>query len=161
MKACWCRSTRALRIEQRYFTKIMQTKEAAAMIRSLFVSLQELNKGARRPAGVPKTKFKKIGVLGAGFMGASIAYVTAKAGIPVVLLDRDMEAAEKGKAHSDNLDHRSDQEGPREGRQGQAACRSSRRRATMPISTAAISSSRRCSRIPKSRRARPKRPRPC
>ena len=55
------------------------------MIRSLFVSLQELNKGARRPAGVPETKFKKIGVIGAGFMGAGIAYVTAKAGIPVVL----------------------------------------------------------------------------
>ena len=74
-----------LRIEQRYFTEIMQTTEAATMIRSLFVSLQELNKGARRPAGVPETKFKKIGVLGAGFMGAGIAYVTAKAGIPVVL----------------------------------------------------------------------------
>ena len=92
-----------LRIEQRYFTEIMQTKEAAAMIRSLFVSLQELNKGARRPEGVPETKFRKIGVLGAGFMGAGIAYVTARAGIPVVLLDRDMEAAEKGKAHSDKL----------------------------------------------------------
>lgn len=93
----------ALRIEQRYFTEIMQTREAAAMIRSLFVSLQELNKGARRPAGVPETKFKKIGILGAGFMGAGIAYVTAKAGIPVVLLDRDLESAAKGKAHSDSL----------------------------------------------------------
>ncbi|RWL43337.1 MAG: 3-hydroxyacyl-CoA dehydrogenase [Mesorhizobium sp.] len=93
----------ALRIEQRYFTEIMQTKEAAAMIRSLFLSLQELNKGARRPAGVPDTKFKKIGILGAGFMGAGIAYVTARAGIPVVLLDRDLPSAEKGKAHSDSL----------------------------------------------------------
>ncbi|NGO52128.1 3-hydroxyacyl-CoA dehydrogenase NAD-binding domain-containing protein [Allomesorhizobium camelthorni] len=92
-----------LRIEQRYFTEIMQTTEAAMMIRSLFVSLQELNKGARRPEGIPATKFKKIGVLGAGFMGAGVAYVTAKAGIPVVLLDRDMESAEKGKAHSENL----------------------------------------------------------
>lgn len=92
-----------LRIEQRYFTEIMQTREAAAMIRSLFVSLQELNKGARRPAGMPETKFKKIGILGAGFMGAGIAYVTAKAGIPVVLLDRDIESAQKGKAHSDSL----------------------------------------------------------
>ncbi|MER9399017.1 3-hydroxyacyl-CoA dehydrogenase NAD-binding domain-containing protein [Mesorhizobium sp. M0615] len=92
-----------LRIEQRYFTEIMQSKEAAAMIRSLFVSLQELNKGARRPAGVPETKFKKIGILGAGFMGAGIAFVTAKAGIRVFLLDRDMASAEKGKAHSDSL----------------------------------------------------------
>jgi 3-hydroxyacyl-CoA dehydrogenase/enoyl-CoA hydratase/3-hydroxybutyryl-CoA epimerase len=93
----------ALKIEQRYFTEIMQTTEAAMMIRSLFISLQELNKGARRPAGVPDTKFQKIGVLGAGFMGAGIAYVTAKAGIPVVLLDRDIAAAEKGKAHSEGL----------------------------------------------------------
>ncbi len=93
----------ALRIEQRYFTEVMQTTEAAMMIRSLFVSLQELNKGARRPEGVPETKFKKIGVLGAGFMGAGIAYVTAQAGIPVVLIDRDVPAAEKGKAHSAGL----------------------------------------------------------
>ncbi|MBO6717648.1 MAG: enoyl-CoA hydratase/isomerase family protein [Rhizobiaceae bacterium] len=93
----------ALRIEQRYFTEILRSTEAAMMVRSLFVSLQELNKGARRPQGVPETKFKKIGVLGAGFMGAGIAYVTAKAGIPVVLLDRDMPSAEKGKAHSEGL----------------------------------------------------------
>jgi 3-hydroxyacyl-CoA dehydrogenase/enoyl-CoA hydratase/3-hydroxybutyryl-CoA epimerase len=92
-----------LRIEQRYFTEILRSTEARMMIRSLFVSLQELNKGARRPEGVKETKFKKIGVIGAGFMGAGIAYVTAKAGIPVVLIDRDMAAAEKGKAHSAGL----------------------------------------------------------
>ncbi|MCP4320183.1 MAG: 3-hydroxyacyl-CoA dehydrogenase [Hyphomicrobiales bacterium] len=92
-----------LRIEQRYFTEILQTPEAYAMVRSLFVSLQDLNKGARRPTGVEKTKFTKVGVVGAGFMGAGIAYSTAKAGIPVVLIDRDQDAADKGKAHSEDL----------------------------------------------------------
>jgi len=92
-----------LRIEQRYFSHILQTTEAQSMIRSLFVSMQEINKGARRPAGIKPTKFRKIGVVGAGFMGAGIAYVTAKAGIPVVLIDRDLEAAAKGKAYSEDL----------------------------------------------------------
>jgi 3-hydroxyacyl-CoA dehydrogenase/enoyl-CoA hydratase/3-hydroxybutyryl-CoA epimerase len=68
------------------------------MIRSLFVSMQDLNKGARRPAGVPATKLKKVGILGAGFMGAGIASVSAQAGIEVVLIDRDQESADKGKA---------------------------------------------------------------
>ena len=88
-----------LRIEQRYFTEILRGKEAFAMIRSLFISMQELGKGARRPAGQPKTEFTKVGVVGAGFMGAAVAYVTAAAGIPVVLVDRDQEAADKGKGH--------------------------------------------------------------
>ena len=93
----------ALKVESRYFAKILRTKEAASMIRSLFVSMQELNKGARRPADVPASKLKKVGVVGAGFMGAGIAYVTANAGIEVVLVDRDIEAAEKGKAYSHKL----------------------------------------------------------
>ena len=92
-----------LKIEQRYFTQILQTTEAFSMIRSLFVSMQELGKGARRPAGQPKTEFTHVGVVGAGFMGASIAYVTAAAGIPVTLIDRDIEAATKGKSHSETL----------------------------------------------------------
>jgi 3-hydroxyacyl-CoA dehydrogenase/enoyl-CoA hydratase/3-hydroxybutyryl-CoA epimerase len=92
-----------LRIEQRYFTHILQTTEAFSMIRSLFISMQELGKGARRPAGIPKAEFRKVAVVGAGFMGASIAYVTAAAGIPVVLIDRDQEAADKGKTHSEGL----------------------------------------------------------
>lgn len=88
-----------LRIEQRFFTAAVQTKECAAMIRSLFVSMGELNKGARRPPAVPATTLKKVAVLGGGgFMGQGIANVTARAGIEVVLLDRDLAAAEKGKA---------------------------------------------------------------
>ena len=93
----------ALRVESRWFAKILRSPQAAAMIRSLFVSMGELNKGARRPPHVPPTTFKKIGVIGAGFMGAGIAYVTAQAGIDVVLIDRDQEAADKGKAYSDKL----------------------------------------------------------
>lgn len=93
----------ALKIEQRYFTEVLQTTEAFSMIRSLFISMQELGKGARRPAGIAKTELKKVGVVGAGFMGASIAYVTAAAGIPVTLIDRDMEAATKGKSVSEGL----------------------------------------------------------
>src|ERR1700728_1075720 len=93
----------ALRVESRWFAKILRSPEAAAMIRSLFVSMQELNKGARRPAGVPLKKFKTIGVLGAGFMGAGIAYVSALAGLDVILVDRDPETAQKGKDHSQKL----------------------------------------------------------
>jgi len=93
----------ALRVESRWFTKVLRSPEAAAMIRSLFVSMQELNKGARRPANIPPSKPRKIGVIGAGFMGASIAYVSALSGLEVVLIDRDQEAADKGKAHSHKL----------------------------------------------------------
>lgn len=101
----------ALRIEQRYFTQILQTTEAFSMIRSLFISMQELGKGARRPAGIPKSELKKVAVIGAGFMGASIGYVTAAAGIPVVLIDRDQEAADKGKTVSEGLVQGSVQKG--------------------------------------------------
>jgi 3-hydroxyacyl-CoA dehydrogenase/enoyl-CoA hydratase/3-hydroxybutyryl-CoA epimerase len=101
----------ALKVESRYFAHVLQTREAAAMIRSLFVSMQELNKGARRPKNEPARSVKKLGVLGAGFMGAGIAYVSALAGIEVVLLDRDMPAAEKGKAHSNDLSAKAVQRG--------------------------------------------------
>jgi 3-hydroxyacyl-CoA dehydrogenase/enoyl-CoA hydratase/3-hydroxybutyryl-CoA epimerase len=92
-----------LRVESRYFTQVLRSKEAAAMIRSLFLSMQELNKGARRPAGVPPTKVKKLAVIGAGFMGASVGFVSARAGIDVVLIDRDQAAADKGKAHAQGV----------------------------------------------------------
>ena len=93
---------RALTVESRWFAKILRSPEAAAMIRTLFVSMQELNKGARRPADLPPCKLSKIGVLGAGFMGAGIAYVSAQAGLDVVLIDRDQETVEKGK----NISHK-------------------------------------------------------
>ncbi|MBN8939300.1 MAG: enoyl-CoA hydratase/isomerase family protein [Rhizobiales bacterium] len=93
----------ALRIESRHFAHVLRSPQAQAMIRSLFVSMGALGKGLRRPQGVPPAKLGTVGVLGAGFMGASIAYVTALAGMDVILLDRDMESAEKGKAHSHKL----------------------------------------------------------
>ncbi len=93
----------ALKVEQRYFTEILRSKEAFAMIRSLFISMQELGKGARRPAGQPKSDLKHVGIVGAGFMGASIAYVTAVAGLDVTLIDRDDEAAAKGKTTCEGL----------------------------------------------------------
>ncbi len=89
----------ALRIESRYFAKVVATPEAANMIRSLFINMQDLGKGARRPAGVGNQRLKKIGVIGAGFMGAGIAHVSAKAGLEVVLIDRDQESADIGKGH--------------------------------------------------------------
>ncbi|KAK0341647.1 hypothetical protein LTR94_025531, partial [Friedmanniomyces endolithicus] len=93
----------ALRIETRYFIKTLMTPQAQAMIRSLFLSKQELDKGAVRPAGVPKSDPKKVAVLGAGMMGAGIAYVQVMAGIETVLIDQSQEAADKGKAHVEEL----------------------------------------------------------
>jgi 3-hydroxyacyl-CoA dehydrogenase/enoyl-CoA hydratase/3-hydroxybutyryl-CoA epimerase len=93
----------ALRIETRYFIKTLMTPQAQAMIRSLFLSKQELDKGAVRPANVPKYDVKKVTVLGAGMMGAGIAYVQAMAGIETVLIDQTQEAADKGKAHVEGL----------------------------------------------------------
>lgn len=93
----------ALRIEARWFTNILMNPSSEAMIRSLFLNKQALEKGAVRPAGVPDMSVKKVGVLGAGMMGAGIAYVSANAGIDVVLLDRDLEAAEKGKSYSSDI----------------------------------------------------------
>ncbi|MFW6299841.1 MAG: 3-hydroxyacyl-CoA dehydrogenase NAD-binding domain-containing protein [Oceanicaulis sp.] len=89
----------ALRIESRYFTKLLMRPESRNMIRSLFLSKQALEKGARRPAGQEKKELKKIAVIGAGFMGAGVATVSAQAGLEVVLIDVDQEGADKGKAH--------------------------------------------------------------
>lgn len=93
----------ALTVESRWFAFILRSKEAAAMIRSLFLSKNELEKGAHRPTEIPPTNLKKIGILGAGFMGAGVGYVSALNGLDVVLIDRDQESADKGKAVIDKL----------------------------------------------------------
>ncbi|SMY09939.1 3-hydroxyacyl-CoA dehydrogenase NAD-binding domain-containing protein [Flavimaricola marinus] len=89
----------ALKIEARWFTNVLMNPSSSNMIRSLFVSKEALEKGANRPEA-PDQRVKKVGVLGAGMMGAGIALVSALAGIEVVLIDRDQEAADKGKAYS-------------------------------------------------------------
>lgn len=92
----------ALKVELRWFIATALTPEAKNLIR-FFFSMTEANKGGRRPADVPAQSFSKVGVLGAGMMGAGIAYVTAMAGIDVVLLDTSAEQAEKGKGYSEGL----------------------------------------------------------
>src|SRR5262249_23258906 len=67
----------ALTVESRWFARILRSPQARAMIRTLFLSMGELNRGARRPRGVPPSAPRKIGIIGAGFMGASIGYVSA------------------------------------------------------------------------------------
>ncbi|WP_370048156.1 MULTISPECIES: 3-hydroxyacyl-CoA dehydrogenase NAD-binding domain-containing protein [Salipiger] len=89
----------ALKIEARWFTNVLLNPSSSAMIRSLFINKEALEKGANRP-DVPDQKVKRIGVLGAGMMGAGITLVSAMAGIEVVLLDQSLEAAEKGKAYT-------------------------------------------------------------
>ncbi|THD84922.1 3-hydroxyacyl-CoA dehydrogenase [Aliigemmobacter aestuarii] len=92
----------ALRIEARHFTSVLMNPSSAAMIRSLFINKEALEKGAVRPA-VADQAVRKLGVLGAGMMGAGIAYVSANAGIEVVLIDAAQEAADRGKSYSEGI----------------------------------------------------------
>jgi 3-hydroxyacyl-CoA dehydrogenase / enoyl-CoA hydratase / 3-hydroxybutyryl-CoA epimerase len=93
----------ALKVESRYFAHAATSQVSKNMINTFWFQLNALKKGASRPEGVAEGKVKKLGVLGAGMMGAGIAYVSAKAGIEVVLKDVSKEAAEKGKSYSEQL----------------------------------------------------------
>jgi 3-hydroxyacyl-CoA dehydrogenase/enoyl-CoA hydratase/3-hydroxybutyryl-CoA epimerase len=92
----------ALRIEARAFTSVLLDPSSSAMIRSLFLNKEALEKGARRPA-LPDESVRHLGVIGAGMMGAGIAHVAALAGIEVTLIDATEEAAQRGKAQSEAL----------------------------------------------------------
>ncbi|WP_417733624.1 3-hydroxyacyl-CoA dehydrogenase NAD-binding domain-containing protein [Roseovarius sp.] len=89
----------ALKIEARWFVNVLMNPSSSAMIRSLFINKEALEKGANRP-DVPDQRVKKVGVMGAGMMGAGITLVSAMAGMQVVLIDQKQEAADKGKAYT-------------------------------------------------------------
>ncbi|WP_405690803.1 3-hydroxyacyl-CoA dehydrogenase NAD-binding domain-containing protein [Streptomyces sp. NBC_01185] len=90
-------------IEARYFTELVTGQVAKNMIQAFFFDLQAVNSGASRPDGIEERQVRKVAVLGAGMMGAGIAYSCARAGIDVVLKDVSAEAAAKGKAYSEKL----------------------------------------------------------
>ncbi|MFP5307583.1 MAG: 3-hydroxyacyl-CoA dehydrogenase NAD-binding domain-containing protein [Gammaproteobacteria bacterium] len=93
----------ALRIESKYFAKLLTDPVARNLMRTMFINKGAADKLARRPASVPKAPVRKLGVVGAGMMGAGIAHVAAAAGIEVVLLDATQAQADKGKAYSAQL----------------------------------------------------------
>ena len=93
----------ASRIESRYITELAAGRESTAMIQAFFFDLQAINSGKLRPEGVERRQVGKVGVLGAGMMGAGIAYSAAMAGIEVVLKDVSVEGAQKGKGYSEKL----------------------------------------------------------
>jgi len=93
----------ASRIESRYFAGLTAGRESTAMIQAFFFDLQSINSGALRPAGIERSKVSKVGILGAGMMGAGIAHSCATSGIEVILKDVTIEGAEKGKAYTAKL----------------------------------------------------------
>ncbi|MCX5386733.1 3-hydroxyacyl-CoA dehydrogenase NAD-binding domain-containing protein [Streptomyces sp. NBC_00083] len=93
----------ALTIEARYFTELVTGQTSKNMIQAFFFDLQAVNSGVSRPRGIEPRPVRRVAVLGAGMMGAGIAYSCARAGIEVVLKDVSQEAADKGKAYSEKL----------------------------------------------------------
>ena len=87
-------------IEARYFLSLLLGQVARNMMTAFFVQMEALNRGASRPDGIDKIQCKKLGLLGAGQMGAGIAALAAQKGIDVVLKDISMENAERGKAYA-------------------------------------------------------------
>lgn len=92
-----------MEIEARAFAELVTSKVTKSMIKTLFYSLNECNKGVSRPQNIPEQKISKVGILGAGMMGRGIAYVSAMNGIEVILKDITIEAAQSGKEYSAHL----------------------------------------------------------
>lgn len=92
-----------LKIESRFFVACALSDMSKNMINTLWTQLNSIKKGQSRPERFARSKISKVGILGAGMMGAGIAYVSAKAGMEVVLLDTAIEGAEKGKNYSTKL----------------------------------------------------------
>ncbi len=112
----------ASRIESRYLTNLIVNQQSKNMIQAFFFDLQAINAGKLRPQGIPPFRATKVGVLGAGMMGAGIAYACARAGMEVVLKDVERRDAEKGKAYSEVPARQGDRARPlHRGEEGRAA----------------------------------------
>src|SRR5947207_1210004 len=100
-----------LKIENRQFARLAVSPQAQNMIRTLFYAIGDANKLIGRPGAVPGQAYRKVGVVGAGMMGAGIAHVSAEAGLDVILIDQSLEAAKKGKSYSAKLLEKQVQQG--------------------------------------------------
>lgn len=106
-----CSLDNALEIESRYFTDTLFTKETHNIIRAGFIFIGDAAKGKAKPKGFETVTYNKIGIIGAGMMGAGIAYVSAKVGLDVVLNDVSIESAEKGKDYSKGIESKKIEKG--------------------------------------------------
>ncbi|TAM09817.1 MAG: 3-hydroxyacyl-CoA dehydrogenase [Nevskiaceae bacterium] len=93
----------ACKVESRYFANCVTSQVAKNLLTTLWFQLNAIKKGQSRPAAPAPSKVATVGILGAGMMGAGIAYAAAKAGVNVVLLDTTVELAERGKGYSATL----------------------------------------------------------
>jgi 3-hydroxyacyl-CoA dehydrogenase / enoyl-CoA hydratase / 3-hydroxybutyryl-CoA epimerase len=111
---------KGLEVEAKYFAQLVTGAVSRNLIRTMFINKGNADKLSIRPEGVPKSRVQKLGVLGAGMMGAGVAYVSAMAGMEVILIDSSVEAAEKGKAYSEKLLAKDVQKGRRTQEQAEA-----------------------------------------
>src|SRR5579859_3291817 len=111
---------KALDLESKHFARLLCDSVSRNIVRTMFVSRGELAGLSRRPAGVPQARFAAVGILGSGMMGSGIAFVAAAAGIDVILLDTEIERAEKGKSYASRVLDKDVQRGRRTQQQADA-----------------------------------------